>query len=320
MSKTRKTGQYATFLLPALALLILLFPGAAKAKTLDQAMTFEGKVYYRVVRTVTNKFQGEMELVSVTTEEPVTKGQVLGTYELAQHERNKLLQRISKVAIENEELQIDEFATNLQIEEKRFASLRQLYLEGMKSQFELDSAKKIIEQQKKRLDFKKKKLQKQVRDWRKNVDLISQDLGGISLKSGKIRKGIPLISPIDGNVLEWRDSKQWNNMPPGTVCFKVADIKEITVKARVFVEDYPKLAVGMKAEVTSAGYPGKTFQATLSKLPLTPIDKGYTALSYYLVEFEMDNSDMLFREGNSVTVKLPPQTVESGAREQAAEN
>lgn len=317
MSTYCKLRHLAPFFLGVLVAAVLQSPAVASAKTLEAKLQFEGKVYYRIIREINNRFQGDMTSVVVTAEESVTKGQVLGTYVLKQGPRNRLLQRISKVAIENKEFQIEESTTKLQMEEKKLANIQRLYLEGMQSKLQLDSARELMEQHRKRLNFDKRQLEKQKKKLAEEKKLISIDLGGVSLATGEIPESIPLVSPIDGHVLDWRDTKLWENMPQGTACFKVANIKNITVKARVFVEDYPKLAVGMKAEVTSTAYPGKTFHATLSKMPLTPIDKGYAALSYYLVEFEMDNSKLLFREGNSVTVKLPPQTVKSTANQPA---
>jgi multidrug efflux pump subunit AcrA (membrane-fusion protein) len=297
-------------ILPLCLCLCLVWSGPAFAKKLDETLVFEGKVHYAVTWNVRNVHQGDMEDVVVQDSQAVKKGDVLGRYAISEYTRGNLQQQIATTVLQQKKMELDEARTKLRGLKRDHASLLQLYDEGMAPQADVEMSMNGIEQAMGMITFLEENVRHEEQRLDREKKKMSEDLGGISLRSGEIPRVVDIVSPIDGTVV-WRIGEEKWRLAANTVCFKVADVADVVLKAKVFVEDYPKLAEGMVATVTAKGQPGKTFKAVLSTLPLTPIDKGFAALSYYLVEFEMDNSNRLLREGYRVTVKLSLQSIKA---------
>jgi len=290
------------------AVFCVLWLGTATAKGLDETLVFEGKVHYSFTRIVRNGHEGDMKAVLVHDSQKVKKGDVLGRYRISEYVRWQLQQQISSSLLQQKQMRLDEAQAKLQGFKRDQAALVKLYESGMLAKGSVDQGAEAIEQFMRQIELLKQEVGQEEQRLSRERKKTAEGLGGATLRSGEIPKTVNIVSPVNGTVVWLVDEDEWE-LKKNTVCFKVADVANILLKAKVFVEDYPKLAEGMVATVTAKGQPGKKYQATLSKLPLTPIDKGFAALSYYLVEFEMENPDRLFREGYRVTVSIPPQEV-----------
>ena len=282
--------------------------GDVLAKSLTAKLAFEGKVQYSITRVVKNVYDGEMQELLVHDSQNVKAGDVLGRYALSEYVRGRLQQKIATTVLQQKEMALDEARTKLRGLKRDQASFITMYDEGMTSKAAVDASTDMVDVWLGQISFFEQDVKHEKRRLERERVKISQELGGTPIRSGQIPKMVDIVSPIDGTVVWVIDEKNWE-LKPNTVCFKVADTAKLVLEAKVFVEDYPKLAEGMVATVTAKGQPEKKFRAVLSKLPLTPIDKGFAALSYYLVEFEMDNPDNIFREGYRMMIDLNPQTV-----------
>lgn len=283
--------------------------GDALAKRLAERLVFEGKVQYPVTRVVRNAYDGEMQDVLVHDSQSVKNGDVLGRYTLSEYTRGQLQQRIATTLLQQKEMALDEARTKLRGLQREQASLVQMYDEGMASQAALETATERVEDRLAQIAFLEQVVSREKKRLDREKRNISEELGGARIRSGEIPSMVDIPAPLDGTVIWMVDEKDWA-LRGNSACFKVADMTKVVLMAKVFVEDYPKLAKGMVATVTAKGQAGRKLKAILSKLPLTPIDKGFSALSYYQVEFEMDNPERLFREGYRVRIELPPQAVE----------
>ena len=78
------------------------------------------------------------------------------------------------------------------------------------------------------------------------------------------------------------------------------------LRARVHEIESLQLAEGQKAEVTLEALPGKKFEARLSRLPWAPPVVSLEHPTYYEVEFEVANPELVLREGLKATLTLAP--------------
>jgi hypothetical protein len=132
---------------------------------------------------------------------------------------------------------------------------------------------------------------------------ISENLGGLKITRNKVPDAIPLSAPYDG-VISKMTLQPGQKLAAKAECFKVAS-KAISVKVRVYAEDFQQLHKGDEATATIQGIPDRTFPAVLFILPIKPVDKGFMDLSYYEIFFRVIDLDSVVREGLSARVTVP---------------
>jgi HlyD family secretion protein len=88
----------------------------------------------------------------------------------------------------------------------------------------------------------------------------------------------------------------------GTLLMTMADLGQVRIRARVDETDIGKLAPGMRATVTVASYPGRTFAGTIEKIePQAIVEQNVTL---FPVLIALPNADGLMRPGMNVDVKF----------------
>lgn len=90
------------------------------------------------------------------------------------------------------------------------------------------------------------------------------DLASIR-SSGRALPVLTIRSPIAGTVVE-ADAVVGSAAEAGTCLGAIADLTTLWVQAYVFEADLASVAVGAKAELTVAAYPGEVFQGTLTQV------------------------------------------------------
>ena len=117
-----------------------------------------------------------------------------------------------------------------------------------------------------------------------------------------------VTSPVSGYVL-------WTNpeVKPGVILtkstklFVVGPLDPILIRAWVYEKLVSRLRVGDKAQVAFPGVPGKTFQATVSRIPMTAIKFETQLPTQFEVELTLPNPGLLLKEGmrGQCTVSVP---------------
>nr|WP_321258595.1 efflux RND transporter periplasmic adaptor subunit [uncultured Pseudodesulfovibrio sp.] len=296
------SGVGKLFFVACLAMTLLILDGEQQAAAQD-TLNLDGKIYYRAVRKIKNKYPGKIVEINVKKFQPVSKNEVLAAYRITRAEQQELQHEIDFPSIRKTEISIEEVQTDIKGKERKKKSLMVLVNEGLASSQNMDTLDEDIRILNLRKEFLEEELKHFKRQQAREKGRISEELGGISLASGVIPRDIPITTKLPGHVVKvgiLASSKIKKNR----VCFEITRLNRILVRCKVYEEDYIKLALGQKAFIISQGTPGKEYPAHLSRLPLRPTDKGYAALSYYLVDFIMNNPNLKFRAGNRVTVKV----------------
>lgn len=297
--------------LPIVWFFLLACPSAVSAAGKDRTLEVEGKVFYKVTRSVKNEYEGTIDTLKVALNDPVKEGQVLATYTLDSYVWNKLKESISPAAINRLALNVEEIRANIDVKQRDLEADLVLLKEGMASQVSVDSKEVALALLKDKLRYAQEELRIKKHELKLERERIARALGGVDL-SAQLPRTAQLVSPLDGNVILTLD-EQTRDLREQTTCFIIADTKKIFVNARVYVDDYQRLSAGMKATITSKTDP-KTYQAVITSLPLTPVDRQYASMSYYNVELDIDDPDCTYREGNSVTITFLLDSVADAAQ------
>lgn len=281
----------------ALLLGLLLLPAPALA------LELEGKTVYTWSTPVKNQYAGSVLEVLKKEGEEVAQDEVVARYRLAPQELESIRAALDDKAIRDKDAQIQEWNARIQLQTRHVEQLRSSVQAGYEAPLRLESEEAALdlyqtqlrEAQRAKADLAARLASEQER--------ISEDLGGLKVTRRKVPDAIPLNAPYEG-VISKMTLQPGQRLAAKAECFKVA-AKAISVKVRVYAEDYQKLHTGDEATVTIQGIPDRTFPAVLFNLPLKPVDKGFMALSYYEILFRVIELDTVVREGLSARVTVP---------------
>jgi hypothetical protein len=142
--------------------------------------------------------------------------------------------------------------------------------------------------------------------------LIQQDVArkelGVQNATAKDVPKIGLIrAPLEGYVV-WMnpDMRKDAYMVKNSNLFQIGVMDPIMLRALVHEIEAQKLHVGDEAKVTFESLPGKTFRATVSRIPWAPLAATLQQPSYYEVELTMANPDLILKEGLKGQVTIVP--------------
>jgi multidrug efflux pump subunit AcrA (membrane-fusion protein) len=76
------------------------------------------------------------------------------------------------------------------------------------------------------------------------------------------------------------------------------------LRALVYESEAQKLKVGEEADITLESLPGQKFTARVSRLPWAPPVLALDQPTYYDVEFQVANPELVLKEGMMATVKM----------------
>jgi multidrug efflux pump subunit AcrA (membrane-fusion protein) len=121
-----------------------------------------------------------------------------------------------------------------------------------------------------------------------------------------------VTSPVAGYVL-WvnPEVKPGVILTKSTKLFVVGPLDPILIRALVYEKLASRLRVGDKAEVTFQTLPGKTFEATISRIPMTGVQLDTQLPTDFEVELTLPNPDLKLKEGMRGQCKV---TVPDGPR------
>jgi HlyD family secretion protein/macrolide-specific efflux system membrane fusion protein len=292
-ARKRRTWLPLAIGLSVVALLVLAVVkrSGAGPKPIDQALITKvkrgdlaievletGKVQPREKVDVKSKVPGQVAKVFVEAGDKVKKGQLLLQLEPVDYERQVAKTEADVAAAEN----ALEFA-QLQLERRQ----RGLEARGV-AQSDVDFAMS---------DVKAKKVALQTAKVAYNA------------ASDQLRY-THILAPINGTVTE-RGIQQGEVVTPGVqatfdgkALLTVADLSVLIVKADLNQIDVAKVRMGQKVTVTLDALPGKTYDATITKIApasVTPKDK---QVDVFPVEATLTTADALIKPGMTADVRI----------------
>ena len=122
------------------------------------------------------------------------------------------------------------------------------------------------------------------------------------------RKQTQVLAPISGTVvtLGARDGQMVSAAQPALPLMRIADLSKLTVAARVAENDVTRLRVGMQANFTTPGYPGRHWSGKLRQvMPVAADASGEQGKqAFYIALFEVNNAGHELMSGMSTQVQF----------------
>ncbi|MGQ9688033.1 MAG: efflux RND transporter periplasmic adaptor subunit [Desulfobaccales bacterium] len=287
-------------LLGALAPLPVMVPFAAGAAEL----TFTGKLLCSLKRPVILPVAGQLTSLEVQPGQKVTEGEVLGRYQLLPESIQTLRRRLSPAQIPEMRAKLAELDKNLTILKNKQKSLRELTLQKLAAPQSLEQ----VEQEIKALSRQRAALAEalgQAQDTRLEEEALVRKQLGVPFKSGQVPQQGVLVAPISGHVL-WLhpDLRPGAELPGNTPIITVGVMDPMLLRARVHEIEALKLKVGDEADITLESLPDRKFKARVNRLPWAPMALSLEIPTYYDVEFEVPNPDLVLKEGLKATLEI----------------
>lgn len=281
-------------------LALLLGGTLSPARALD--LTFTGKLMCSLKRPVILPFPGEILSLEVSPGQQVKNGEVLARYRLNPEALQGLHRRLSPPQLMDLQIKLAEVEkglTTLRGKEKALRELARQNLAAPQTLAQLEQDIKALARQQAALQ---ERLGQERQFSREDQALLRQQLG-VPLPSGRVPEEGALLAPLDGYVV-WMhpDLRPGVELKGGTPVIMVGVMDPMLLKARVYEIEALKLKMGDPAEITIESLPGRQFQARVSRLPWAPTVLSLEHPTYYEVEFQVPNPDLVLKEGLKATL------------------
>jgi multidrug efflux pump subunit AcrA (membrane-fusion protein) len=272
--------------------------------SVDSEFVMQGKIFCSLKRYVLMPFKGSLLSVPVHSGQTVKKGDILAKYQLVREEMMQLRRRISPLRINELEVQMAEMEARLASLNNRETELDQLSLHKMAS----EAALRQIAQEKQLALHHKALLQERLRLERQVIkeerDLVGKLLGN-SIQHETVPEIVSIVSPIDGVVVgihpELREGAETGPISPA---FIIGVLNPMIVRAQVHEIETIQLSLGDRAEISPESLPGKKFNATVSRISLTPLSPALEQPSYYEIELTVSSPDHVLKDGLKCQIRF----------------
>lgn len=277
-------------------------PGGNFPEARGADLIFTGKLVCSLKRPVILAFPAEILSLEVTPGQKVRAGEVLARYRLTPEAVQSLSRRLSAPQLTElmvKLAEVDKGLVLLKGKEKNLRELTSQELAAPQALRQLELEIKALSRQKAALE---ERLKQERRLAREDLALLQKQLGA-PLINGRVPEEGTLVAPIDGHVV-WMhpDLQVGGELKGATPVFQVGVMDPMLLKARVFEAEALKLQMGETVELTLDSLPGRPFQAKVSRLPWSPPALSLEHPTYYEVEFQVANPDLVLREGLKATV------------------
>jgi macrolide-specific efflux system membrane fusion protein len=305
------TGQHLTFSAPMnylarICLLVAALGGSLWMMPPAHAaeLTFTGKLVCYLKRPVVLPVAAEIISLKVQPGQKVTEGEVLGRYRLLPESQQALRQRLFPAQIYDLRARLAEIDKGLTTLENKKSTLTELSRQNLAPPQSLTQINQDIQALRKQRVALQDALQQAQRTTRDEEALLHKQLG-VPIKSGHIPQEGSLVAPLEGYVL-WLhpELRQGAEMKGGTPVIMVGVMNPMLLRALVYESEAQKLKVGEEADITLESLPGRKFTARVSRLPWAPPVLALDQPTYYDVEFQVANPDLVLKEGMMATVEM----------------
>jgi len=281
-------------------------PKAAEPSPLAQEIIFAGKLYSPMKLSVQLPYTAQIVALSAKIGQKVKKDDLLATFEIPLETRMSEKRALSLAAVKTLEHELA--TTNRDIDKLK---MKRKELEVMEKQNMASSQALALNSQemevlqKSRVALQEKlSVEKELAQQRLQL---ARDRFGPKASFDNLPKEGIIKAPVDGYVL-------WINpeLRPGvklareTDLFQVGVLDPILIRAQVHEIEALRLNLGDQAKVTFDSIPGKTFTATVSRIPWAPLPTALQQPSYYEIELTLPNADYSLKEGLKAMVTIIP--------------
>lgn len=258
---------------------------------------FQGKLVCSLKRTVVMHLKGTVSQLSVEVGRRVKQGEVLAGYRVSTDMVVGLKRRIAAVQVRDLEVALTELDKDLAALYGKRRELTQLAGQNLAPAEGLKQVEREVQAAEKHRSAIQEKLRIEKEIVRDDMEALREQMGG-SLRAVQAGEPVNLIAPIAGHVI-WinPDMRVGAELTSGTVAFVIGVMDPMLMKAQVHELEAVKISVGDLVDVTFESWPGRMFQAKVSRLSWSPVTPAVEQPSYYELELTVANPESTLREG-----------------------
>ncbi len=276
--------------------------GVVRPPNPRRQFVFSGKIYNATAVPVATPYAGTVAKRLHGVGDVVAKDEPLAEIKLETQQILDLKRRLDiRAAVRKSELEIAKLRFDLKDLRLRRDTLEGLVRDGMATERDLQITRDQIELAEKSLAAAQNSLTQIRMDQAEQTKALSEEFGK-PVSAANVPATILVRSPMAGTVLKAAPNlEEGLFVQPGEL-FTVGSMNPMLIRAQAFESDVARLKVGDEAEVTVESLGDKRMTARLDSISLTPTSSQFEAPSYYLLEFNVDNSDNSLREGYKVRI------------------
>ncbi len=289
------------YIVTSLISFVILFSACNRNKfDHDASGTFEATEII-----ISAEASGKIEEFNVTEGDKLTKGQYLGYIDTTQLYLKKLqLQKTTKaVSVKRPDISLQIAATKEQIAKAEIEKRRveNLLKDGAATQKQLDDANS-------QLTVLQKSLSAQLNSLTTSVNSLDEESNVYEIQVAQIEDQLEksrIVNPIEGTVLsKYAEAKEMAS--PGKPLYKVADTKNLFLRAYVISDQLDKIKIGQEVTVyiNASGDTQKSYKGTISWIsskaeftPKTIQTQDERQNLVYAVKIAVENTDDMIKIG-----------------------
>jgi multidrug efflux pump subunit AcrA (membrane-fusion protein) len=276
----------------------------AQPPSVDSEFVMQGKLFCSQKRNVIMPFKGSILSVSVHSGQAVKKGDSLAKYQLAREEMMQLRRRISPLRINELEVQMAEMDVKLASLKNRETEIGQLSLHKMASEMALRQITQELQLALHHKELLQERLRLERQAMKEELALVGSLLGK-PIQHDSVPEIVFIVSPIDGIVVRIHpELREGSEAGPISPAFIIGAPDPMIVTAQVHEIESIQLSLGNRAELSLESLPGRKYNASVSRISLTPLTPALEQPSYYEIELTVPNPDHALKDGLKCQIRF----------------
>lgn len=278
----------------------------------ESEIIITGKFFCSLKRRVDLPFKGVITSVPVHSGQKVTAGETLATYRLAPESVLAIGQRLSPPHLSELEIKLAELERALiplRSKQREIKELSQKKLAPSQSLNRINQEVQLVARERAAVQ---QRLKRDRQLARQDLAILTGQLGE-GVKQGQPPSQAVLKAPMDGYViLVHPEMREGAEMMPTPAAFLVGVMDPMLVRAQAFEIEALQIQPGQTAELTLESLPGRKFQGRVSRVSWSSLTPGLEQPSYYEVDLEVPNPDLILKEGLKTRIVFKKSGKEAG--------
>ena len=257
--------------------------------TINDVGLFTGSLLPRSQFIAAPKISGRLEKVLVNIGDEVGYNQLIALID-----DDEYAQQAEKARAELEVFRatIEETRSSLELARREFERVKALYNQEIASEADYDVARASFRAQEARYMVALARVAEREAAWKEAQVRLSYTRIRASWEEGE--------GNVQYRVVGERFKDDGAMLTPNTPIVSILDINFLIAVIHVIERDYPKVQVGMEAEITTDAFPGRTFTGRIARI--APLLKETSRQAR--VEVGIDNSNHLLKPGMFIRASL----------------
>lgn len=280
-------------------------PQVADIPDENSVVAFRGKLFSAQKWDVQNHDKGIIRTLNIPVGKRVEKRETVATIDLDRSDYLQYMQDVSTDSLYDIETQIMSNDADIRDAQSRIEEVRSLIDKDLATANDLTSLHSELSLLQNEREALLRKKMNEEEDLDDNVKRLRRLLGN-EVDRNTIPSSFDVKAPISGVIIDVnRDLRPGMKIPKGTNIVTIGVLDTLKIKANIFESDARRLRVGADALFTVSAIPDRQFEAKVTYLSQTPIAADINQPSYYEVELETSNPDLMLLEGYVAQVLVP---------------